>query len=64
MTDILIRTVPHHVIAAIDEIADAAGLRRHEYLTRLARADPAARVAHSLTDTSMHDGKHRYYHCP
>ncbi len=68
MTDILIRHVPHHVIAAIDEIADAAGLSRqeylHAYLMRLARADPGARVAHSLTDVSTHDGVRRCYHCP
>jgi len=60
MTDILIRTVPHHVIAAIDDLADAAGLSRqaylHTYLTRLARAGLGARVAHSLTDVSTHDG--------
>jgi len=68
MTDILIRTVPHHVIAAIDELADAAGLSRqeylHGYLTRLARADPATRVARLLADTSTRDGAGRYYHCP
>lgn len=38
MTDIRIRTVPHHVIATIDELADAAGLSRQEYRPRLSHA--------------------------
>lgn len=51
MTDILIRNVPDHIVAAIEANAKRAGLSRAEYLRRALERERRADTSHVTVES-------------